>query len=356
MNQLARGDYLWRVTAGVAVGVLVLGLALLAWRAASILLYIFAGVLLAVFLRTLGNFFSRHFPLSPRWGLAVTVLLLLALLGGAGWLVGPRLAGQATQLADTLPDSLSQVERFLSQYSWGERLVEQLPATDEFSLSRFDVSPGSVVSRLTGTASTLWNGVAHVIFFLFVGLFIAVNPTLYRDGVVKLFAKPRHERVREVMSELWRTVQGWLLGQLVSMTLIGVLTWLGLWLLGVPFAFVLGLIAGLSEFVPFVGPILSAVPAVLLALTEGPTQALYVALLYVVIQQLEGNVIMPVVQKKAVDLPPVLSLTAVFVLGALFGFVGVLVATPLAAVAMVLVKMLYVEDVLNGAVELPGRP
>ena len=253
MNHLSRGEYLWRVAAGVAVGVLILGLALLVWRAASILLYIFAGVLLAVFLRTIANFFSRHSPLSPRWGLAVTVLLLLTLLGGVGWLVGPRLISQATQLADTLPESLSQVEGFLLQYPWGERLVQQMPLRGEFSLSRFGINPGSVVSRLTGTLSTLWDVVAHLLFVLFIGLFIAVNPQMYRNGIVKLFPKHHHQHVREVTSELWRTAQGWLLGQLISMTIIGVLTSLGLWLLGMPLALILGLIAGLMEFVPNCG-------------------------------------------------------------------------------------------------------
>lgn len=256
-----------------------------------------------------------------------------------------------------MPASLEHVEELLSRYEWGEELLEETPSDNTLllPLSQFDLSPRRVAAGLTGTIFTLGDVVIHVIFIVFVGLFAAVNPTLYRDGVVKLFPPDRRAHVRKVSRELWQTLQGWLLGQVAAMVIVGVLTWLGLWLLGIPLALVLGLIAGILEFVPFIGPLIASIPAILLALTQGFTPALYVVILYLTLQQIEGNILMPIIQKRSVDLPPALTLSSVFLLGTLFGFPGLLVATPLTAVILVLVKQLYVRDVLHEEVKLPGE-
>ena len=131
------------------------------------------------------------------------------------------------------------------------------------------------------------------------------------------------------------------------MAAVAVLSGVGLWLIGVPLALALGLIAGLLDFIPYVGPWLGAAPAVLLALAEGPAEAVWTAILFLVIQQVEGNVLMPVIQKRASALPPVLTILAVVAFGVLFGFMGVFLATPLLLVLIILVRMIYVEDVLG---------
>lgn len=315
------------------------------------------GFFITVLLRTIAAFFERHLKVRSRWALVLTVTLLLAFLITTGWLVGPGLAVQASQLVEALPDSLDRVEALLSQYGWGEQLVEEMPSDNglPLPLSQFNLDPESVVSRLTDTIFTLWDVVIHLIFIAFVGLFAAVNPDLYRDGMVKLFPPKQHDHVRRVISELWQTLQGWLLGQIAAMMTVGVLTWFGLWLLGIPLALGLGLIAGILEFIPFIGPFIASIPAILIALTEGFTPALYVVILYITLQQIEGNILMPIIQKHVVDLPPALTLSAVFLLGVLFGFPGLLVATPLTAVILVLVKQLYVRDVPHEEVTLPGE-
>ena len=145
------------------------------------------------------------------------------------------------------------------------------------------------------------------------------------------------------------------MGQFLAMLFVGVATTIGLMLIGAPLALVLGLIAALLDFVPIVGPIAAAVPGILLALTAGPSTALYAALVYLVVQQLEGNLITPLVQQKMISLPPVLVLFAVVSAGLLLGIPGVIVATPLALLIMVLVRMLYVQDVLGKEVTIPGQ-
>lgn len=318
------------------------------WTAVEIFLLAFAGILLAIFLSAPATLLSNRTPLNYGLGLAATLVVLLALAIGTGWLVGPSVADQATKLSDTIPTGVERVRES----------VERLPGADAF----FErVSNGgsqgtglNVASRVTGTASALWNVIVKLMFVIFLGLFLASAPQTYRDGAVDLFPKPQQPRAREVLDELGRTLQGWLVGQLIAMAIIGVLIAAGLWLIGIPLALVLGLIAGIAEFVPVVGPFIAFIPALLVALTQGTTPALYVIGLYIVVQQLEGNVIMPLVQRKAVDLPPALTLFAVFIAAAAFGFPGLLVATPLAAVGLVLVKMLYLGDTLNEPVSLPG--
>ncbi len=203
-------------------------------------------------------------------------------------------------------------------------------------------------------AYVLWS-VADVLLLAFTGIFLAANPGMYRSGILQLLPASRRKRMGDVIDEVVITLRWWILGQFFSMTVIGSLTGIALWLLGMPFALALGILAGLFEFVPYVGPIVTGFLAGLLAFVESPLQALYVVLIYTGIQQFESNVLTPIVHRYTVSLPPVLSLIGVLAMGALFGFVGVLVATPLLAVVLVLVKMIYIEEVLGEVPELPRQ-
>jgi predicted PurR-regulated permease PerM len=147
----------------------------------------------------------------------------------------------------------------------------------------------------------------------------------------------------------------WLLGQLASMTMIGVLTALGLWAIGVPSAFALGLLAALAAFVPYLGPILSALPALLLALNEGTDTLLFTAALYIAVQQVESYVVTPLIQQRVATLPAAVTVFAIVAAGLLFGAPGVLLAAPLTMVAYVLVKRLYVEEALETPTDVPGE-
>ena len=338
-----------RVLIVLGLGALAVALAVALWRASGIFLLAFAGLLLGVLFRTLSHLLERYARLPRGWSLAAAIALLFGLLGLVGWLVGPRLAGQVDALFTSLPTSVSGLENQLSRYGWGERLLEQVPVGDVLPTS-------NLLSSLTGTLSTLWTVVLHIIFVFFLAVFFASEPGLYRGGLLRLVPSARRERAGEVVGEVYVTLQAWLLGKIISMTVVGLLTGLGLWLLGMPLALTLGVLAGGLEFIPFFGPFLASVPAILLALAESPLQAVYVALLYVVVQQIEGNVILPIVHERTVDMPPALTLVSVLVAGGLFGFVGLLVATPIMAVGLVLVKMLYVEDVLGERVKLPQSP
>ena len=322
----------------------------LCWQVADILLLAFAGVLLAVFFQILVKLLQRVVPLANQWALLLIVPVLLGVLGLVGWFVAPQLLADLNALSDQVPTALRQLSEGVDRYGWVQRLLNRLP-----SLEQVVTPSGGLFAQITGTFSTVLSLLANLLLILFVGLFLAANPMLYQAGLLQLAPAPRRPRLAVVINNIVTTLRWWILGQLFSMSVIGVFTGLGLWFIGMPFALALGVITGLLEFVPYVGPLVSGSLAILLAFTQSPIQALYVLVLYIGIQQIEGNLLTPLVHRYTVSLPPALTLVAVVVIGTLFGFVGILVATPLLAVIIVLIKMLYVEDVLGGTPELPQK-
>lgn len=350
MDQQPARSYTRRVLIAVALAVLLVGLAVLLWQIVDVLLLIFAGFLAALFLRTLTDILSHYSRLPARAALPVVVLILLGALALAGWLFAPKLEAQMEQLAKQIPSEIQHLEAQLKQTTWGKALLQKITSSGGSGLLQ-----GGLISRLTGTVSMLLDIGADAIFVFLVALFIAGNPKMYRAGLLRLVPAKRRGRAGEVVTEVITTLRWWLLGQLISMATIGILTGLALWLLGMKLAFSLGVLAGFLEFIPYAGPILSAVPAILLALAQGPVEALYITLLYIAIHQFEGDVVIPFVHRRTVSLPPALTVSAILIMEALFGFIGILVATPLVAVALVLVKMLYLHDVLGEEVELPRK-
>jgi predicted PurR-regulated permease PerM len=192
--------------------------------------------------------------------------------------------------------------------------------------------------------------VAGLFLILVLAIYVGADPTLYRRGLVNLFPHRARAQAGMVLSRLATVLRKWLVTQLVAMITMGVVSTVVLLLLGVKAAVALGVIAGLLEFVPTVGPILAAVPAIAMGFLDSPEKALYVGLAYLVIQQLEGHVMIPMLMKEGMDLPPALTIVAQAVMALLFGFLGLMVAVPLLAAVIVPVKLLYVEGVLGDPV------
>lgn len=203
------------------------------------------------------------------------------------------------------------------------------------------------MSRVTGVVSSTFSALASMVIILFLGIVFAATPGVYVRGVMALFPEHRVPRMREVLDTLGDTLWWWFIGRIIAMTFIGVVTGVGLALLGVPLAFILGLLAALLSFIPNLGPILSALPAIILGLAQGPQMALWVALLYGGVQVVESYVLDPIIDRKTIYLPPAFTITAQLIMALFAGLLGVTFATPLAAVVVVLVTMLYVQDVLG---------
>lgn len=323
-------------------------LMLFLWHAVWVLMIIFAGVLLAVALRALADLLGKATGLSNGWALAAVLVLLGAIGIGGGMLAAAPVTEQVGELVRRLPESIQTVREWLSQYQWGRWLLYWSPPVE-----MVEKEMPNIVNQATGVLYSTIGAVAAVVIILFVGLYLAADVKLYTNGVLRLVPLGYRPRMAEILGSLGITLRRWLLGQFITMTFVGVLTFVGLWLLDVPLAFILALLAFVLEFVPNFGPIIAAVPAVLIAFVQSPELGLWVLALYFVIQQAESYLVTPLIQRQAVSLPPALTITAQVLLGILVGPIGLLLATPLTAVVVVLVKMLYVEDALGDRIDTP---
>lgn len=328
------------VVAGVVL--LLVGLVVGAGYAFDVLMLAFAGVLFAVVLRTAADFLHRRTGLGDKASLAAAVLLLIAGVVGLGWFIGPQVADQADELRRTLPRSVEKLTGTLGRYEWGRWVLDNAPEPGDVVPRRRDL-----LARITGVVSTALGAVGAVFVVFFIGLYLAAQPRMYAEGVVRLVPVGKRDRAREVMGEIGAALRWWLLGKLVAMVFVGVLVWLMLSALGVPFALTLGVIAALLTFVPNFGPVISAIPAVLLALMDGPATALWVVALFTAIQGVESYVLTPLIQQNTVSLPAALTITTQLMMGVFVGGVGLALATPLTLVAVVLVRTLYVRDLLG---------
>jgi len=307
----------------------------------QVILLIFAGVLLAVLLRSSSTAIASHTSVSPGVALASVLLATAAILAVAGWLLAPQIADQSQQLVEQLPKLWQQVrDRFGDVL--GARVLEQ--AADQLG------SPGrgtvqDLLGRVFGVVSGTLGALGSALVIFFTGLYLAVDPQTYRHGLVRLVPIRHHLRADEILDQMGDTLLWWLIGKLISMTLVGVLTFLGLWFLDIPLALTLALIACALTFIPNFGPILSAAPAVLLALGESVTTAGYVVALYVAVQTIESYLVTPLIQQRTVSLPPALTLGMQLIFGVLAGATGLALATPLTAAGLVLVRELYVRRI-----------
>jgi predicted PurR-regulated permease PerM len=335
----------------VLITILLLALAYLVWRGAQVLLQAFAGVLFAIFLITLSNWVRERSGLRHGWSLTIVLAALVALAGGVGWLLANHLAVQISELTVKLPQSLEQLGKYLEQFPWGRFLLEQLPQIPE------TLTQGGQFGQLMGVLMGGANILVTAVVILFVGIFGAAEPSLYRQGLVHVVPHIYRPRMEEAMDAVLFNMRWWLVGQVFLMLAVGITTSFGLWLLGVPLALTLGIIAGILELIPFLGAWLSAIPAVLMALLISPWHVLWVGLLFLGIHIVEGYILVPLVQKRTVEMPPALTLVAQVLLGNLFGLMGLFVAAPLTVTLVVLLKMLYVEDTLGDEeVVVPGEP
>ena len=323
------------------------GLALLLWALRGLAILVFGAVLVAVILRVIANPIKERFRLPDALALLIAVLIVAGIFGTAFWIFGAEVAEQAGVLSEALPQAWAAVQARLDAWGLGE------PARQW--VASFRSGSGGVVSSFGSIAMSVGSAVADTLLVIVGGIFFAAEPRFYRIGIIKLVPEEARPNVAQALEDSWRALRLWLLGRLASMLIVGILTGLGLWLLGVPAALTLGITAGLLDFVPFIGPIVAAVPAVLLALASDPASAIWVAGLYLLIQQIEGNIVTPLVQRRAVELPPALLLFSLVAAGLVFGIVGILFAEPLTVVAYVLVKRLYVREALDTPTSIPGE-
>lgn len=305
----------------------------------DVLLLVFAALLLATLVRIPTDWLIRRTGMRDPLAFGISLASLLTLLALAGWLLGAAVSEQAGQLAEQLPMAIESMRERIPQSEW-------MPEALLNPSSLLEGNEGRLLGRGLSALSATAGALGSLFILVLMAFFFAAQPGLYVRGLTHMIPIASRERAGEVLREVNMTLRHWLGGQLALMLLVAVLTVLGLKLIGVEYALALGMLAGLLTFIPFLGPIVAAVPAVIIGVADSPKTALYVVLLYVGIQAVEGA-LGPLVQQKAVHLPPVLLLFGQIVAGLLVGIGGVVLATPITAVLMVLTQMLYVQDVLG---------
>jgi predicted PurR-regulated permease PerM len=309
-----------------------------------------AGSLLAIVLDLPVRWVCRALRWRRSAALIAVVALLAVLLGLLLWLTGPPLVSQLASLATQLPDTVNSVRTFLQGFEWGANVISLIPDAEQIAAFGPEIV-GGVTRAFSSTLEALLGG----FLALFIAVYLTLEPRRYIEGALRLVPPKRRERVRELLQATGRALRWWLLGRVVSMVFVGALTVGSLLLMGMPLALGLGLLAGVLGFIPYLGPILAAVPALMVALAHRPILAVYVAVAYSGIQLVENYLITPLLERRLVHLAPVVVLLAQIVLGLMFGLVGTLLATPLTIIAIIAVQMLYIEDQLGDAATILGQ-
>lgn len=327
-----------RTAAYVVLGVI----ALIVWYAHDTLLLVFAGILLALVLRTAAKWLATRLHLPIALGVWTTALAGIVLAGAAVAAPGNAVAVQIAAVRDTLPGAITDLLTHLRTTTAGIWIAANLP-----SASAILPDGAHLLSRAGGILSGAFGAMVAVLVIAFISIAGALEPELYVSGLVQLFPANRRARIRGVLVEAGDTLCIWFTARLLTMAVTATLVTIGLTILHIPLAGGLGVLAGVLAFVPNIGAFIAAAPAVVIAFAHSPASALAVAVMYVVVHVLDDFVVAPVVERKVVKLPPILTLVAQIVLGAAAGAAGVMLAAPLVAASIVVVRRLWVEDVAD---------
>lgn len=319
-----------RQTLWIAIGI-TLGLLLLAWAGPTVIL-IFAGILVGTVLHGLAALISRSTPIPYTWSLTLICIVIAALIAlGSGWL-GPHVADQLAQLGEQLRESWDNLMERLRSSSVLSGFVEDL--TLEKALSQLQAALGGLMSM----ASALIAVVGGIVVVVFIGIYTAATPGVYTAGPIWLVPAERRDQARDLLQAIAKTLQWWFVARLMSMTVVGLLTGIGLWLIGMPLFAALGVLAAVFSFIPYLGPVLSAVPALLIALAQSPTMGLWVLLLYLGVQTAESYLLTPQFVQRAISLPAAAILMVQLLFGVFFGILGVAFASPISATILTIVQ------------------
>lgn len=300
----------------------------------NVLLLILAGVLIAAYFRGLSGLIHRHIKLPEKASLATAVIGSIILLGLFFWLAGARISQQASEMSETLPATINTFKSQLNQSPIGQKILN-------YASSHHSSQKASAVLRQF--FSSTFGALGDIYVVLFIGIFFTVSPQIYINGFLQLIPPKTRSQAHDVLKHIGTTLTKWLKGKIFAMFVVAVLTYIALIILGMPLALILALIAGALNFIPNFGPLIAMIPAALIGLTQSTQTALIIIGVYLLVQILESNFITPQVQKKLISIPPALIIIAQLFMGMLTGGWGLLLATPLAAILIVVLQDTYIK-------------
>ncbi|MBV9991292.1 MAG: AI-2E family transporter [Alphaproteobacteria bacterium] len=322
----------------VLVGAMIVAVLVAMWWISQVLVLGFGGVVVAVILRTMAEPVQRFLRLSDHIALLIVTLGLLGLSIAFFTVFGALAIDQFTALLEEIPTAVASGRKWLMSYTEGRWFL---------TLLDHSAPSGETLLQAIPLAGGFLGAMGEALLVLLVGIYLAADPNTYVRGVVRLFPPHRRIRVSHILNATSEALKRWFMGMAIDMLFVGVVTGTGLWLVGVPLPFALGVLTGVSVFVPYIGPTVALIPGLLLALSVSPSLALYAAIVYGVALTIEGNVTQPLLQRWAVSLSPVVNLLAIVAFGIIFGAWGAVLATPMAVALSVLIRMAYVEDMLE---------
>ncbi|HYM61848.1 MAG TPA: AI-2E family transporter [Thermoanaerobaculia bacterium] len=336
-----------RVLGASLIVLAVVALAGLLWATADVLLLTFAGVLAAIFLRSLMAILHRWTRMPWGWALLVVMLLLAGVTAAAIALAAPSVGVQFQQFVQNLPVAIRKASTYLDRFPAAQNYITSHDPWQMFS--------SEMLTRIGGFFTTTFGLLGAFIVIFFVGIYGAIEPEIYRESFLRLVPGDRRRRAGEVIDAMVIALKAWLNTRLFAMVVIGALTIIGLAIIGVPLALALGLIAAVLTFIPYIGPTVAAIPAILIALMQSPTKAAWVVVLSLITHTIEAYFLTPLIQKRAMSLSPIVAIMTQVLFGAIWGLLGMALATPITAVAVVLIETLYIEDTLGEEPQLGGE-
>ncbi len=332
-----------RVFTSVAIVLGVTGIAAFLITARQIVLLVFASVLAAVVMSGIIDGVRKVLPLGR--GITLVALIFVFVFGFSflAWMLAPNVIDQVLELGRRLPSAWVGFTEWLRGFNWIDSLFEEAPAARGLLPDNGEI----FFNRMLGIFSTVFGILASLLIVFFIAIFLAWEPEAYSENLLRLIGKSKRDRLREVFAFTAHMLRLWMLGKIIAMVVIGTFTGVALRILDVPLALTLGLIAGLCNFIPYFGPFFGFIPIFLITLVEGPRVLLYVAILYTLVQSFESYLMMPLLERKIIRLPPAFVLSAQVFLVLYLGALGLFLATPLIVAGVILVKMLYIDDVLG---------
>ncbi|TWR31637.1 AI-2E family transporter [Mucilaginibacter pallidiroseus] len=333
-KHLTYTEKVWQTVAIVAL----LVVAILIIRVAfNVLLMVLAGTLISVYFHGLGDMIQRRTKWSRKVSMFLSVAGSFLIIAVLFWFMGTKIQGQIETLSDTLPQTVNNAKAKLGETSLGRKILEYY--NEKNSSTLFDTARKFF--------STSFGVLGNLYIIMFLAIFFTVQPSLYKDGIIKLMPRSKRELASCVVDRVSLALKGWLKGMMLSMVLIFIIVGTGLTIMGIPVALVLALITGILKLIPNFGSLAAMIPGVLLALTMSVNKAIAATLLYVISQTIVSNIVTPLIQKKMINTPPALTIIAQVIMGGLCGALGVILAVPLLAIIIILVDELYIKPIAN---------
>jgi predicted PurR-regulated permease PerM len=320
------------------IAALVVAMMLVLWQVSLVLILTFGGIVVAVALRNIAGPWGRLLRISDRMALLHTVLNITAIAVAFFYFFGAMAGHQFSALVDRLPQTLDTAKLWLNETLLGRQILGALDGGG---------NPAERLMAALPLAGGILGGLGEALLMIVVGIYFAADPQTYVNGMMRLVPPRKRMRIHQVLDAVGIALKNWLFGMTLDMMLLGAMTFVGLWAVGVPLPFALAVLLGVSVFVPYIGPAIATIPGLLLAFSVKPVLALYAALVYLVVLTIEAYVSQPLLQRWAVSLPAIFNLLAILAFAPLFGIWGAILATPLSVAVWVLVQKFYIEDVLE---------